>query len=411
MSSIGSAESDNQWKVVSRHDKKRVIHKSSKNAGHTCTNDCSISSTITKTVSSSYDIHYVNKLYECIENCCNDIIQTDLYNNFIRYWKEEFVMSLFSDNDNNDSPLLVPVVQEIVCYGIGTFSETSFIHYNASLYQLAFILSIRKFLMMSNQYPVVNDTPCDDDVNEHQDNIDPLIIFKKDENSLLSCPDINNNKSTSVQDIIISMTYYDPCMTTFEKEFLHQKFDFCNILENNERGNHRIISDDVANTTTTGSTQKNQRQKNIILFFMPHCPAQLYENVIWSHWDHIVAPEPTCVNDDTKTTTNIKRDNMYGNNIIVIIGNSLREIAERKCSEVNKPKQCLQLLLPWLQQIPLRTSKDDKKTFPGNIVGAFNDTYLSYWNTWNTSSQNELIHELRRPSKNLDDDVNDMELL
>jgi SRR1 len=379
MSSNSNTESEYQWKVVTRNDKKRVIRKSA--IGR---NEKLVTNETSNRFSEPEGFEYQSKLYQCLEKCCDDIIQTDLYHNFISYWNDLVKAHISENNDDSFLP-----VQEIICYGLGNFSETPLTHYSASFWQLAFVLSIRKFFV-SRQLPTCDDTY--DDIHV----VDELVVNPPSDNGNISISADNKIEKKSSTGMI-SMTYFDPCSTSFEKEFIRQKLEFCTILEDNEHGNRKISRFEF-------NTDDKHRRK-VLLFFMPHCPAQLYENVTWSNWDHIV-PELEPLIDDTAINMKAASDS----NVIVIIGNSLHDIAEKKYGEGVKPKQTLQVLLPWIQQIPLRTSKEDEKRFPGNIVGAFNDTYMTYWTT-SIDVNSALIRKLQRPLKNPADDYEDKELL
>jgi SRR1 len=153
--------------------------------------------------------------------------------------------------------------------------------------------------------------------------------------------------------------FYDPCTTTAEETFLR---DCCkvNVLRTNDQGDH--------------STRNIET-----LFFMPHCPSQLYENVVWSNFFNL--PK------------------------IIFVGNSLRSLAELR---KEYGFLCLQKLLPCLHETPLVKSTADYEeacTF-GNFVGAWNDTYISYYNTTDFCES-----EFRRPYESFNSDLSDAELL
>ena len=132
---------------------------------------------------------------------------------------------------------------------------------------------------------------------------------------------------------VIKFDFFDPCTTDDECKFLQERFDV-NVMPTNDQGNY--IVDDSVDT----------------IFLMPHCPAQLYENVVWSNY------------------FNLQR--------FVLIGNSLQNLATRP-----SPNElvCLQTLLPNLKETPLIGSPADYKMTAsyGNFVGAWNDTYISYF--------------------------------
>lgn len=63
----------------------------------------------------------------------------------------------------------------------------------------------------------------------------------------------------------VSCSFYDPCTSETEREMLNELG--MEWIESNERGNRRV----------DGPT----------LFFMPHCPMMLYENVCLANWDQL----------------------------------------------------------------------------------------------------------------------------
>ena len=126
------------------------------------------------------------------------------------------------------------------------------------------------------------------------------------------------------------MTYYDPCTTPLEESFLRQRE--IQILATNERG--RLFIGRDAPT----------------IFFMPHCPKSLYDNVAWAHW--------SCL----ETTA--------------IVGNSLVNHAEALSND-KRSCPCLQILVPWIREHKLESTKQDLQQSAGNFLGAFNDMYLT----------------------------------
>lgn len=127
----------------------------------------------------------------------------------------------------------------------------------------------------------------------------------------------------------VSMLYYEPCSTPFENEILGDLN--VQVLTVNERGKRSI-------------------QGIPTLFYMPHCPSQLYDNVLWSNWDELVA-----------------------STLLIIVGNSLRN----HCDSLGPATACpsMHRLLPWLKERRLDSDKLDTEDMAGNFVGAFNDTY------------------------------------
>jgi SRR1 len=398
---IGSTLNDDGWKVVTRTDKKRVIRNSrttvnraSCSTAHVASRQCNIGSQ--ESLSLDSDIDSI-QLHQALKACCEYIQQTDLFQEFTNAWEDYVKTSI-----ENETTAII-VVREIICYGIGNFSVTSLSHYNASLWQLAFVLSIRKFLSTSFHTEKVGDNGTEANGNIKDGDVTQERSF--------------GTSTTASSRSNISITYYDPCTTLWEKEFLHQNIDRLYLVDDNERGKRPIYLSDNNQRMIDPATNLT---KNVLLFFMPHCPAQLYENVAWSHWDYITIPDVIeSLNHVTNPVTLNHTKIVRNTSNVIMIGNSLLDIAERKYYDgggsgmmSTKPKLCLQTLLPWLQQRPIRTSHQDTKQFPGNIVGAFNDTYLSYWTRSSLSNdKNGTLCQLQRPiDDRLVDDLQDLEL-
>ena len=137
------------------------------------------------------------------------------------------------------------------------------------------------------------------------------------------------------------MVYYDPLITAVERQLLQEHHQI-QVLSANERG-----------------MRKSDSNKKT-LFFMPHCPKGLYENVLFANWGNLEE--------------------------IGIIGNSLITYVERQQqSKSNTTKSCLELVLPFLQEHLIGYSKKDVRDMPGQFEAAFNDTYL----TWLDSSSSK----------------------
>ena len=158
-------------------------------------------------------------------------------------------------------------------------------------------------------------------------------------------------------DFAIEIDFFDPCTTDDERRFLREQFEIY-VLPSNDKGHY------VAATMDT-------------IFLMPHCPAQLYENVVWSNYHNLQQ--------------------------IVLIGNSLPNLAARSSAV---ELLCLRTLIPNLKETPLIGSPSDYKIAApiGNFLGAWNDTYLSYFDI-----QTQAI--LSRPYDNFNSNNADLELL
>jgi hypothetical protein len=126
----------------------------------------------------------------------------------------------------------------------------------------------------------------------------------------------------------VTFYYYDPCACPLEKELLVELG--VTVLTANDKG--KLAFEDLST-----------------LFFMPHCPKRLYENVTWSNWHDL--------------------------HHTAIVGNSLINHVNTLSSK--KSCVCLTKLVPWIDERKLESSKPDIKESPGNFRFAFNDTFLT----------------------------------
>ena len=127
--------------------------------------------------------------------------------------------------------------------------------------------------------------------------------------------------------------FYDPCTTPSEADLLTQEWKI-QVLSDNEQGKRRA-----------GSGLST-------LFFMPHCPLLLYGNVLWANWN------------------NLDR--------VLLFGNSLHLYNERAL-EKKKIIEHISLLLPFVKEERVNVSKRDSEQVVGNLEGAFNDCYLTWF--------------------------------
>jgi hypothetical protein len=213
-------------------------------------------------------------MYSTITKCMEHLRSASFYESLLKAWTS----ATGSASEKT--------VRQIVCYGVGNFSQTSLSHYSAPLWQLACALCFRDHLRTGS---------------ENED---------------------------------IRVLYYEPFSTAFEDTILAGLK--VQVLTVNERAKRPI---DAVPT----------------LFFMPHCPSELYNNVLWSNWDELAISTP-----------------------LIIFGNSLRNHCESLGSTASACP-CLHLSLPWLQEQKLESSASDLKQFAGNFEGAFNDTYLTHF--------------------------------
>lgn len=124
--------------------------------------------------------------------------------------------------------------------------------------------------------------------------------------------------------------YFDPCTTATEKTILRNHLDV-GVIAENERGKRRVDKRTV--------------------FFMPHCPLQLYLCVLWANWE------------------NLDR--------VLLVGNSLTSYAERIVGKSRIPI-ALSVVLPYLQEEAIVYSQKDLAESAGQFENAFNDTYVTW---------------------------------
>jgi hypothetical protein len=287
----GKDAEDEQWQTVTRSDKKRIMRKgrvSRKTTPQTVATATKVTARAATLTGNNEMIQFTDRvedadtLVQLILECQSLLVTTDMWNHFHQVIEKKTESMHVNVND----------IQQLICYGIGNFSQTSTHHYSASLWQLAFALCLRE---------------------------DPMFH------------------------VMSRIYYHDPCTTEVERNVLHTLH--VEWIPENERGQRCVHSVPT-------------------LFFLPHCPRTLYENVMKTNWEHV-----------TQCSSHI-----------YMIGNSIRDMCElmRQPSEQQPPPfsayPCLRFLLPYTHEYALTTSKRDKKESPGNIVGAFNDTFLIEWN-------------------------------
>lgn len=187
----------------------------------------------------------IHDIAQSIRKCMETLEQHDP-DGFIHQLLQDMTHILFGkrhdhdDNIDNDAEEEEQTTKnnhnneyEIVCYGIGNFEKA----YSAPMLQLACVLLVQKHL---SQYvsSVSVSSPSSHSSNNHPTNIPQITIH-----------------------------YFEPLMTPLEQMILEQQFHNVHIISNNERGKRHV-------TKPT-------------LFYMPHCPMRLYNNVLWANWHHI----------------------------------------------------------------------------------------------------------------------------
>lgn len=241
-----------------------------------------------------------------IAACSQHLLRCHFYENAVRAWQA--YTGQFRDDEFEASALATTAeitVNEIVCYGIGNFANNKSSHWHGPLWQL--VLALELPCMVAGKHP--NNPPC------------PVV-------------------------------YYDPLVTDTERKILQHSFRI-NVLTTNEKGKRSLGQQSDESITETPCTTT--------LFFMPHCPKGLYENVLWANWNQL--QQNPCA--------------------ICIIGNSLATYVELgttpTCSKNRSPPSCLELVQPFLREQLISYSKKDIRDMPGHFEAAFNDTYLTWF--------------------------------
>jgi len=326
-----------------------------------------------------------------LNSCRQYLKESHFYQTFINTWYK-----IFLDNDNHHdddenttttataNANALAVVKEIVCYGIGNFSQRCWLststNYSAPLWQLALALELQQQLQRQQQ----------------------VAVSSKLEQQSSSC--------------CVNIIYFEPLITELERQILENEYGIT-VLSQNERGMREA-------TTTKGSSSNQQYNENkyanrddnsdnknsnktstkttndtieacsqassslsssitfVTVFFMPHCPKGLYENVLWANWNALNQPQPP---------QQIKK------NTICIIGNSLVTYVEREhslsttatattttrdrrietISSTTGNNSCLELIQPYVTERLVPYTKRDVRDMPGYFEAAFNDTYVT----------------------------------
>ncbi|CAM9490922.1 unnamed protein product [Scytosiphon promiscuus] len=212
-------------------------------------------------------------------------------------------------SDRQCSPL---ELRELVCYGIGNFSEN-----HSSRYQFALALCLHDFLSqrrndLGTTAPEAAGDSCrerrrtssgleESHAQHHLDNESARSSTARTTSSAEAsaaavgaddCPTpgsgLSHQGAARVQDARrVSMLVFDPVMGKTERAIL-DALD-CGTLEN-EEGKRRCCGTRGAAGTQQGGCgagsggEGGNDTVTPTLFFMPHCPQRLYSNVLWANW-------------------------------------------------------------------------------------------------------------------------------
>ena len=246
-----------------------------------------------------------------------------------------------STDDRNESKCKLPNLEEIVVYGVGNFSCEI---YSASMLQLAVALLLRRLAVEA----ATNGSSRDYD-NHQELNIDGS----------------TNATSFSFDQQRIPIFYYEPCTLPLEKVLLQEVF-YVHVLESNDMGKLSVSSmnEQLQSQTSQPQNIRKQNSQYNTLFYMPHCPMRLYCNIIWAHWDHIMAPQQAQL-DSIPT------------NPVVVFGNSFHAYDERTISSEQKsdPTNGIFRLIQCVNEQSIYSASENKNLEDSLIMleRAFND--------------------------------------
>eukprot|EP01134_Creolimax_fragrantissima_P001161 CFRG1161T1 len=124
-----------------------------------------------------------------------------------------------------------------------------------------------------------------------------------------------------------ALRVYEPILSEYERTLLQTEYG-CEIIEQNEEGK-RTISD------TT-------------IFFMPHCSARLYNNLLWANWGAHLWSQ------------------------LIVIGNSFERyhLCHPK-KKLEKEVPCLKIIIDYTEEVPLPPFQPLKSAFNDTMIITF----------------------------------------
>ena len=250
-------------------------------------------------------------------------------------------------DENEDVSTSCKAYGEIICYGVGNFLPTSVAvdgsyalprYPSAPMLQLALALVIRQQLAGNRS---------NEDLGSEE--------ASKNKDGEGNCE--KGEHFYSNQQGLVRMFFFEPLMTELERTILED--GLCvDIIETNERGKRQANGNGTCNRT---------------LFYMPHCPMRLYNNVLWANWG----------------------DSLW-NGRVVIYGNNFHGYDDRILSaeERTDPTNAVLKIIPHLNTEPINglTSKSSSGVESDLLVkmeNAFNDCVVMIFDAQNGSSNSE----------------------
>lgn len=197
-------------------------------------------------------------------------------------------------------------LSELVCYGIGNFSEN-----HNSRYQLALALCLRDLLFptgtaAADDRRVVStttymngdfesDDACANEPGEHGDRYgvsSPQPISAESSATSQRVGATERTAGARRRPRLITthgaphychrMLVFDPVIMDLERAVLEKLG--CGVMEVNEQGKRCCCAQTVEEPVSARVVGEGGNRCQPTLFFMPHCPMRLYSNLLWANW-------------------------------------------------------------------------------------------------------------------------------
>ena len=357
--STAAAAAHEEWTTVTRTDKKRVMRRRRR------TNSNHRPKMVVAHPMATLDAPVTDShaLLEILSICQQQLVHTDFFQHCLRLLQNVQTPPIMNNEDKKEEENAIEPKriywQEIVCLGIGNFAKTQFRDVSASLWQLAWVLLLRRQLMEQPQ--------------------------KKQ----------------------IRTRFYDPVSTPWECEFLNTHLNVetppnsrdTNDHDHDDNNQQPQADDDDSDSSLYYSFERPT------LVIMPHCPLFLYERVLAGNpslppsmttttttsrnnnhnnlgdaWQNDLDPPPIWISSSSLSSSSSSPSSCFA-----ILGNSLLAYGQG-LQPLPCPIPCLEEARPHVYEQAVSCSPKDLDHMPGNFEGAFHDTYLSYLTTNSTAS-------------------------